>query len=101
MRKNIKKSITLWGQFLQRKIKLPYYMGSLNKLKNEQDVNKWSKSYPGNYIIEDKVDGLSLLFVSRIIGERRINKLYTRGGGTEGKDVSHILDYMEMPYSRK
>ena len=69
---------------------LPKYMGSLNKLKTENEINRWSKKYRGNFIISDKIDGISALYN----GE----KLWTRGNGVVGTNISHILKYLNLPY---
>lgn len=76
---------------------LPYYLGSLRKIKTAIDINKWVKTYKGPYLIEDKVDGLTLLIVYQMIGIRRTIKIYTRGGGHMGSDVSHLADYINLP----
>ena len=78
-------------------VALPYYVGSLNKIKKKDDILFWIKSHPGPYIIEDKVDGLSLLYTSSIENGTRVHRLYTRGGGIKGKDVSHLLNYVHFP----
>jgi NAD-dependent DNA ligase len=74
-------------------VPLPYYLGSLRKIKERKDIDNWSQKYPGPYIIEDKIDGLTLLYVQS--GDER--KLYTGGDGYVGQDVSHILPYLEIP----
>lgn len=81
-----------------QKADLPYYLGSLRKIKNEPELISWLKKFPGPYIIEDKIDGLTLLLVytSNIRGKPTIN-LYTRGGGTRGTDVSHLAPYLNLP----
>ena len=77
----------------REKIKLPYYLGSLRKIKQSRDLELWIKSYKGPYIIEDKIDGLTLLFVHSDTED----KLYTRGRGVYGVDVSHLLPYLRFP----
>ncbi|CAH6419382.1 NAD-dependent DNA ligase [uncultured virus] len=79
------------------KVNLPYYLGSLRKIKKDKELQTWLEGHPGPYIIEDKIDGLTLLLVSSIVQGRRINKLYTRGAGYRGMDVSHLLDYLRLP----
>ena len=79
------------------KVELPYYLGSLRKLKENKEISIWSKNYPGPYLLEDKIDGLTLLFVSEMIMNERKISLYTRGSGTKGVDVSHLLGYMKLP----
>lgn len=72
---------------------LPYYMGSLDKIKDSADeIVKWRKKYPGAYVISEKLDGIScLLFVQK--GEI---KLLTRGNGFQGQNISHILPYLNI-----
>jgi len=82
------------------KVELPYYMGSLDKVKGktaEVDLNRWMKSYNGPWIVEDKMDGISALYVVRYINGRMFRYLYTRGNGTVGTDISHLLDYVKIP----
>jgi len=50
----------------REKIKLPYYLGSLRKIKQSRDLELWIKSYKGPYIIEDKIDGLTFKIWNRI-----------------------------------
>jgi DNA ligase (NAD+) len=70
------------------KAKLPYYMGSLDKVKdNPKRLAQWSAKHPGHALLSDKVDGVSGLFVFSE-GEAR---LYTRGDGTVGQDISHLI----------
>ena len=49
------------------RVELPFWLGSMNKLKPEDvsDFNKWlSKNESKEYIIEDKLDGISCLLIS-------------------------------------
>ena len=80
------------------KVDLPYYLGSLRKLKKDNELDRWIKSHPGPYILEDKIDGLTLLLVHTIDDYGKgSTKLYTRGGGYRGMDVSHLLNYLNLP----
>lgn len=79
------------------KVLLPYYLGSLRKIKEAKDLVKYTREYAGPYIIQDKIDGLTLLLVVTMSGNRRTAVLYTRGGGIKGADVSHLLPYMNIP----
>jgi NAD-dependent DNA ligase len=71
-------------------------MGSQNKIKDsEEEITKYKKQYAGPYIISDKLDGVSCLIVYNKIGKKKFDiKLYTRGNGTEGQDITHLLTYI-------
>jgi len=72
------------------KVLLPYWMGSMDKIKsNQKELDKWmKKNMEDNYIITDKLDGVSALYVCK---EGKCN-LYTRGNGLEGQDISDMLE---------
>lgn len=79
------------------KVPLPHYLGSLRKLTKEKDLTKWLSEYPGPYLVQDKIDGLTILFHTTVSNNRRTTKVYTRGGGFKGQDVSHMLPYLAVP----
>lgn len=70
------------------KTKLPYYLGSLNKLKTEKEINKWLETYNnGSFIISNKLDGLSGLLCKK----NGKLYLYTRGDGVNGMNRSNHI----------
>lgn len=74
------------------KEKLPYYLGSLDKIKdNDKEIDRWIKKYDGNYIISEKLDGISCL----LYYDNDNIKLYTRGDGYHGQNITHILAYLK------
>ena len=78
----------------EHKVKLPYYLGSQDKIKDdEKEIQKWLKKYsePKDYIIDEKLDGISCL----IVYNKNEIKIYTRGNGIEGQDISHIKDIIK------
>ena len=75
----------------KEKVKLPYPMGSLNKIKpSTNELEKWKKNYKGPYVISDKLDGIS----AQLYITKKENKLYTRGDGYYGQDISHLIEYL-------
>lgn len=79
------------GADVDNKVELPYYMGSQNKIKDsESEITKYKKKYPGPYLISDKLDGVSGMIVYNCDNI----KLYTRGNGREGQDISHLYKYI-------
>ena len=78
----------------ETKVKLPFWMGSLDKIKDdEKSINSWKKKYDDSSIISDKLDGISCLFYKN----NDDIKIYTRGNGTEGQDISHLKNYITFP----
>ena len=78
----------------ETKIKLPFWMGSLDKIKDdEKAINTWKKKYNSSSIISDKLDGISCLFYKN----NDDIKIFTRGNGTEGQDISHLKNYITFP----
>lgn len=77
---------------IEYKEKLPYYLPSMNKGKpGTRTLNLWLEKYNGPYNISDKLDGLSGLIVFE---KDKGVKMYTRGTGTEGTNITKILDYI-------
>lgn len=78
-----------------RKEELPYYMGSLDKIKGEEKVlEKFKKEYKDSYIVSDKLDGNSAMFYIKN-GQPQQPQLYSRGDGTIGQNISNILPLIQ------
>ena len=75
-------------------VELPFYMGSMDKIKNSKDVIDWSHKYDGPYYISDKLDGISALLE---LDKKNGNKLYTRGNGLKGNDITPLIKYLNIP----
>jgi len=81
-----------------KKERLPVAMPSMNKIKAES-LDKWTSKYPPSlttpsYIISHKLDGVSALYcINPSTGEA---KLFTRGDGLYGQDISHIVPYLSI-----
>lgn len=77
----------------KNKVKLPYPMGSLNKIRPEKEnLEVWINKYPGPYVISDKLDGVSAQYYKD--PQTKEFRLYTRGDGIEGQDISHLIKYV-------
>jgi NAD-dependent DNA ligase len=71
------------------KVKLPYWMGSLDKIKPSTNTfDKWIDKFPGPYVLSWKLDGISALLYKK----NNIVHMYTRGDGFEGQDISHCIE---------
>jgi NAD-dependent DNA ligase len=56
----------------------------------------WVRKYPGPYILSCKLDGVSGLYST----ECDIPKLFTRGDGKVGQDVSFLLPILKLPLEK-
>jgi DNA ligase (NAD+) len=70
------------------KINLPFYLPSLDKVKDFLKLNKWINDHP--VVVTDKLDGVSAMFIKN--GNNMY--LYTRGDGYIGQNISNILQYI-------
>ena len=76
------------AEVVKQKVVLPYYLGSMDKIKpDKNNLTSWLAKYKGRVCISDKLDGISGLVVKS--GGKR--SLYTRGDGTVGQDITHML----------
>jgi NAD-dependent DNA ligase len=81
----------------KNKAQLPYEMGSMDKIKPDTAaLSNWTKKYTGPYVLSCKLDGVSGLYST----EEKIPKLYTRGDGKVGQDVSHLIPHLRLPKSK-
>ena len=78
----------------KNKVQLPYEMWSMDKIKPDSNaLDNWTNKYSGPYVISCKLDGVSGLYSL----EGNSPKLYTRGNGKVGQDISHLLKYISLP----
>jgi NAD-dependent DNA ligase len=79
---------------VKNKVVLPYEMPSMDKIKPESGaLATWTAKYKGPYILSAKLDGVSGLYTC----EGDTPKLYTRGDGKVGQDVSHLTRVLSLP----
>lgn len=83
------------GKTNNKKIQLPVYMGSLDKIKTSDKISIFlAKCSTNKIVISTKMDGLSLLLFT---DSKNNFKLATRGDdGKIGSDVSHLLPYLKL-----
>lgn len=75
----------------ERKVRLPYWMGSMDKIKSDTAViAKWKVAHPGGVVVSDKLDGVSGMFYWKG-GEA---KMFTRGNGVEGQTITHLIPFV-------
>ena len=81
-------------EVVKNKVKLPYEMWSMDKIKPDtKALSKWMKKYKGPYVLSCKLDGVSGLYST----EGDEPKLYTRGNGKVGQDISHLIPFLRLP----
>lgn len=93
-------SFSYIGKANNKKVQLPIKMPSLNKVKDAHAIQLFVKTikrlYPqsSSFLLSSKVDGVSCLLVVH----QGTPKLMTRGDGTIGSDISHLLPYLNLPF---
>jgi DNA ligase (NAD+) len=81
----------------KNKVKLPYEMASMDKIKPDTGaLQEWTQKYKGPYVLSCKLDGVSGLYTT----EGGQPKLYTRGDGSVGQDVSHLISHLRLPKAK-
>ena len=88
-------AVTAVGTSVKKnKVTLPYEMPSMDKIKPDTGaLEKWKATYSGPYVVSGKADGVSGLYST----ENEEKKLYTRGNGKQGGDISHIIPFLNLP----
>ena len=82
----------------KNKATLPYEMWSMDKIKPDtKALENWKAKFSGPYVLSCKLDGVSGLYTTE--GDQP--KLYTRGDGKVGQDVSHFIPYLRLPSKKK
>lgn len=89
------------GQQQPKKVKLPYHLGSMTKIKpGERALTLWLEKYSGPYSISEKLDGLTSLLILKVIknsatGEKELEQhFYKHGDENESEEISHMLGFM-------
>jgi NAD-dependent DNA ligase/DNA polymerase/3'-5' exonuclease PolX len=78
----------------KNKVSLPYEMPSMDKIKPDTGaLDAWARKYSGPYLLSCKLDGVSGLYIM----DEKTPKLYTRGNGTIGQDITHFLSSISLP----
>ena len=83
----------------ENRVKLPYWLGSMDKItltsigeEAAKQIESWKKNNKSmEYVIESKLDGVSCLLAMK---NGKI-KLYTRGDGVYGADISYLSQYFD------
>ena len=82
------------AEVIKNKVDLPYEMPSMDKIKPDTNaLQKWMCKYSGSYVISSKLDGVSGLYTT----EGESPKLYTRGNGKVGQDITYLLSVLKLP----
>ena len=82
----------------KNKATLPYEMWSMDKIKPDtKSLDNWKAKFGGPYVLSCKLDGVSGLYTT----EGDEPKLYTRGDGKVGQDISHLIPHLRLPSKKK
>ncbi len=81
----------------KEKVKLDFFLASLDKVKTEKELVAWVKNKKGPFLREVKLDGVSCEYVCKKVDGKWIYTLRTRGNGVVGTNISHLLEYLTLP----
>jgi len=73
---------------VKKKVKLPVRMPSLEKKKDDKSVNRFIEKFKNNFVLSDKLDGVSAMYHN--------GKLYKRGDGDVGTDISIFIESLNI-----
>jgi len=82
------------------KVVLPFEMASMDKIKPDSGaLDIWTAKYKGPYVLSCKLDGVSGLYIHSKSSKttEKEHKLYTRGNGCIGQDISHLISIINLP----
>jgi NAD-dependent DNA ligase len=71
-------------------VRMPFYLGSLDKAKTSDELGKWSSKHKGPYVVSEKLDGISGLW------NPHTRSLYLSGDDNMGVDVSAWLQHISL-----
>ena len=71
-------------------VRMPFYLGSLDKAKTSDELAKWVSKHKGPYVVSEKLDGISGLW------NPHKRSLYLSGDDNMGVDVSPWLQYISL-----
>jgi DNA ligase (NAD+) len=78
----------------ENRVKIPFWMGSADKItpSEQKELDRWFEKNPcDELVISDKLDGVSGTFTC----VNGIKKLFTRGDGVTGADISYLIQYID------
>ena len=78
---------SIGAPIINDKVKLPFPMFSLNKVKPD-NIDKWIVNHKGPYSLSDKLDGMSAMLYN--------GHLYKRGQGLDGQDIGYLLKHISI-----
>lgn len=78
---------SIGAPIINDKVKLPFPMFSLNKVKPD-NIDKWIVNHKGPYSLSDKLDGMSAMLYN--------GHLYKRGQGLDGQDIGYLLKHINI-----
>ena len=82
----------------RNKVVLPFEMASMDKIKPDTNaLANWCHKFSGPYVLSCKLDGVSGLYCfEQTINGSKKTQLFTRGNGSIGQDVSHLIPYLKL-----
>lgn len=83
----------------KKKVKLPIYMSSMDKMYPESNNLKLFKNRTESpYLLSDKIDGAACLLEYK---EGNLKGIFTRGDGYVGQDLKFLIGFLKVPLQIK
>ena len=71
-------------------VRMPFYLGSLDKAKTAEELEKWRKKHNTGFVLSEKLDGISGVW------NPKAGSLYLSGDDNMGVDVSPWIRYISL-----
>jgi DNA ligase (NAD+) len=83
----------------KKKVKLPYWMGGMDKMKpNSNEMRLFFKKFQPPFLLSDKIDGAACLLE---YNNGKLKGIYTRGDSGVGQDISFLKGFLKVPNTIK
>jgi NAD-dependent DNA ligase len=74
----------------EKVVRMPFYLGSLDKAKTPEELEKWRKKHNTSFVVSEKLDGISGVW------NPKAGSLYLSGDDNMGLDVSPWIRYISL-----
>jgi len=81
----------------KKKVKLPIFMSSMDKMRpDSNELRIFLKRTENPYFVSDKIDGAACLLEYE---EGKLKNMFTRGNGKLGQDINFLIGHLKIPHT--